>query len=69
MKCIRCGQDIEADAPADVVICGSCADDLRAEGDAMVGAAEVEAEAMNKEAYEEAQYDKQYDSGNGYRYI
>ena len=34
MKCVRCGQDIEADAPEGVNICGSCADNLRQEEDA-----------------------------------
>ena len=73
MRCIRCPQNIETDAPANVVICGSCADDLRQEEDATTMAAETEAEhimfEMNKEAYEDAQHDAQYDSGNGYRYI
>ena len=36
MKCIRCNQEIEADAPANVVICGSCADDLRSEAEAQL---------------------------------
>lgn len=31
MKCLRCGQEIEADAPEGVEICGSCADDCREE--------------------------------------
>jgi len=69
MKCKRCKQDIENDAPEGVTICGSCADDLRAEEDAMIGAAEVEAEAMNREAYEEAMQDEQRDTARGYRYV
>jgi len=40
MKCRRCGNDIEPDAPKDAVICGSCADDLRQE---------EEAEAMSEQ--------------------
>ena len=57
MKCKRCNQDIEADAPIGVVTCGSCADYLRQEEDAQEMAAEFEEieYAMNKEAYEESQ--------------
>ena len=73
MRCIRCPQDIETDAPANVVICGSCADDLRQEEEAEIMAIQAQdkaiAEQMNREAYEDAQHDEQYDSGNGYRYI
>ena len=31
MKCKRCDQEIEADAPEGVEVCGNCADDLRQE--------------------------------------
>jgi len=69
MRCIRCPQDIETDAPANVVICGSCADDLRQEEEATTMAAEAEAEhimfELNKEAYEEAQRENRLD----YRYM
>ena len=30
-KCLRCGKEIEPDAPADAVVCGNCADDCREE--------------------------------------
>lgn len=76
MKCIRCGQDIEADAPANVVICGSCADDLRAEQDALEGAAMAEAEdkakqeyEQNRQAYEDEERAQHFDDGGDYRYV
>jgi len=57
MNCTRCGQEIEIDAPLGVVICGSCADDLRAEEDAIAMSTQAEdeaiAEALNKDAYED----------------
>ena len=65
MKCIRCNQDIESDAPANVKICGSCADDLRQEEKAMVTqleAADIEFQ-INKEAYEETLREEQFDGG------
>jgi hypothetical protein len=63
MKCKRCGQDIEADAPEGVNICGSCANDLRGEEDAEIMAAQAKAEVesmadinfeMTKDALEAA---------------
>jgi hypothetical protein len=66
MKCIRCEKDIENNAPANVVICGSCADDLRQDEEAERMSLANEA---NREAYEEAQHDTHFDDGNGYRYI
>ena len=42
------------------VICGNCADDLRAEEDAIIGAAQVEAEAMDRQAYEDEQRREEY---------
>ena len=54
MKCVRCGQEIYL-PHWNSNICGSCADDLRQEEDAAIGAAEVEAEAMNRQAYEDEQ--------------
>ena len=72
MKCIGCGQDIEADAPEGVNICGSCADDIRQEEEAehLYYQLEAEAEARaNKEAYEEAVAEEQFDTGNGWRYV
>ena len=63
-KCLRCGKEIEPDAPADAVVCGNCADDCREEEAAIQ--AEVEASAsediafeMDKEAYEDAQRERQ----------
>jgi len=55
MKCKRCDQDIETNAPPNVVICGSCADDLRQEEEAMITQLEAESinDQMDKEAYEE----------------
>lgn len=46
MKCLRCGQEFELPNPDDkkTNVCGSCADELRAEDDAMVAQAEAEAE-------------------------
>ena len=79
MKCKRCRRDIEKDAPANAVICGNCADDLRREEEAMndeanmAGQSEAEAKAMAdasaREAYEDAQQEAHFDDGNGYRYI
>jgi len=46
MKCKRCGQEIEADAPKGVVICGSCADDLRQEEDAEMMAIQAQDKAI-----------------------
>lgn len=69
MRCARCKQAIETDAPANAVICDSCADELRSEQDALTAQAEAEAEAMDRAAYEEAQHDAHFDTGNGYRYI
>ena len=75
-KCLGCHQDIEADAPEGVNICGSCADDLRAEQDALEGAAMAEAQdrartefEANREAYEEEERARHFDNGDGYRYI
>lgn len=76
-KCTRCLQDIEPNAPEGATICGSCADELRAEQDALEGAAITEAEAedraraefeANKEAYEEEERARHFDDGGGYRY-
>lgn len=44
-KCLRCGQEFEPPASGDSEICGSCADELRAEQDAYAAQAEAEAEA------------------------
>jgi len=55
MKCARCEQEFEPPG-FKTTICGNCADDLRAEEDAAIGAAEVEAEAMNRQAYEDEQW-------------
>jgi len=60
MKCKRCDQEIEADAPEGVEVCGNCADDLRQE--------EAEAQA-NREAYEESERESRIDTGGGWRYI
>lgn len=45
--CVRCGCPFEPPSPRDLEtnICGSCADDLRAEEDAMIAQAEAGAEA------------------------
>ena len=69
MKCLRCDRDIEDDAPANVVICGSCADDLRQEEQAMMDTLEAEgiADQMNREAYEDSLRQRQGESE--YRYI
>lgn len=67
MKCLRCPNDIEATAPTGVVICGSCADDLRQEEDASWTG--DEAFWANKEAYEEAMHNDQMDTMGNYRYI
>jgi len=76
MKCIRCGQEIYL-PHWNSNVCGSCADDLRAEEDAEMGAIqaqdkarqEQEAYQANKDAYEESERDRHFDDGNGYRYI
>ena len=70
MKCDRCGNDIEEDAPEGVTICGSCADDLRQEAaarDAELMATDINYQ-MNKEAYEEALAEEHFDTGGGWRY-
>ena len=71
MKCRKCGQEIEANAPSGVVICGSCADDLRQEEKYQAFIAEQESinDQMNKEAYEESLREEHFDTGGGYRYI
>jgi ribosome-binding protein aMBF1 (putative translation factor) len=72
MKCKRCGKDIEPNAPVGVTICGSCADDLRQEEEAMIASAQAEAEAQmaaGREAYEEEMHMEQMDTAEGYRYI
>ena len=67
MKCIKCNQDIEPGAPANVKICGSCADGLRQEEEAATMAAQAESEHIvfetNKEAYEETLREEQFDGG------
>ena len=70
MKCKRCNKDIELDAPKDVRICGSCADDLRQEEAYQAFTAEQESinDQMNREAYEESERERHFDDGNGYRY-
>lgn len=64
MNCIRCGEEFDK---SNSNICGSCADDLRQEEEAMAmsAQAEAEADAMNREAYEEAQRENELD----YRYL
>jgi len=74
MKCLRCGKDIENNAPEGVTICGSCADDLRQEDDAEIMAAQAKAEyeaqmAEARESYEEEMHFEQMDTAEGYRYI
>jgi len=71
MKCIRCGQDIENDAPKGVTICGSCADDLRQEEEYQIMVAQEESinDQRNREAYEDAMKDEQRDTAQGYRYV
>ena len=65
MKCKRCGQEIEADALDGIVICGSCADDLRQEEEAEMMAIQAQdkaiAEQMNGEAYEDAMRENRLD--------
>lgn len=69
MRCLRCLQDIETDAPDGTEICGSCE---KAEFMKMMSQYRAEAEAMayqlDKEAYEDAQHDAHLDTGNGYQY-
>ena len=69
MKCKRCGKDIEADAPNNVDVCGSCADDLRQEEEyqIMVAQEEAKADQMDKDAYEEEIREQQQESE--YRYL
>ena len=71
MKCKRCEQDIEADAPEGVNICGSCADDLRQEDEYYAFIAQQESinDQMNREAYEESLREEQFDTGGGWRYV
>lgn len=54
MNCVRCGQEIYL-PHWNSNICGNCADDLRADEDAAIEGAKVEAEAMNRQAYEDEQ--------------
>lgn len=73
LKCIRCGCDFKPPEPmvsslyesTEPNVCGSCADDLRAEQDAQAGALKAEAAniefQMNKEAYEDALTQEHYD--------
>jgi len=67
-QCIRCGQEIYL-PHWESNVCGSCADELRPEEDAMTAQAEAEDDAIGRAAYEEAQHDAHFDTGNGYRYI
>jgi len=71
MKCKRCEQDIEVDAPPNVNICGSCADDLRQEEEHGIMVAQEEAltDRMNREAYEESEQERHFDDGGGWRYV
>lgn len=66
MKCKRCEQDIEANAPEGVTICGSCADYLRQEEEAQIADIDFQ---MNKEAYERDEQEGLADNGGGYRFI
>jgi ribosome-binding protein aMBF1 (putative translation factor) len=72
MKCKRCGQDIEADAPANVTVCGSCADDLRQEEDAEIESIALADKARQEQAaYEDYKAEEQFrhmDDGGGWRY-
>jgi len=72
MKCSRCGNEIEADAPANAVICGSCADDLRQEEEAEIMAEQDKAKAegeAGREAYEESLANERMDACDGWRYV
>ncbi len=68
--CNRCKRLIEVDAPAGVNVCGSCADELRAEEDALIAEQQAIDEdmafEMNRQAYEEER-----DAGreSEYRYL
>ncbi len=72
MKCLRCEQEIEQDAPAGAVICGICVDELRQEEDGIRDQQEAEArdmmEEMDREAYEEEERERHIDNGNSWGY-
>ena len=56
MKCFRCGNEFES-PDKETNVCGNCADDLRAEDDAMIAQAQAEAEetARQQQEAEEAE--------------
>lgn len=76
MNCTRCLNNIEPNAPEGATICGSCADELRQEQDALEDQAAFEEQERakaefeaNKDAYEEEKMNRHFDDGGGYKYI